>query len=440
MRHRIFFIISGFVLLSLLLVRPVLAFQGRSEENIVIGPEEVIADDLYATAETITVDGTIQGDLLAVGSIITINGTVEGDLIAAAQTVIVNGVIRDDARIAAGAILFSEKAIVGSDIVSAGASLELRPGSDVGQDVIFTGGQALLGGNISRDLKIGVGGIELRGTVGRNASITAGEPEQGDTGPMIFLPDSPIPLPKVAPGLKIDPQAKIEGELEYTSPRDLPVPPGVAERVRRLQPTEEMQNIPRPLTPTERLAEGVLNLLRNLVTLLLIGATLFWLFPQFLQTSAEQVRAAPLPAFGWGIVSWAAFFFAITLIIVAMLVGSIAFGLLTLNRLSAAILWTGALLLFLVIMVFVLASTFVSKIIVALVGGQWILRRLRPEWAEGRFGALALGVTLFAILAALPFVGNLVNILVILLGLGGLWLYGRKWFKKEPPIEAPVGA
>lgn len=438
MRKRLFSIVSLFLLLSILAVTPVLAFEGRGGEQVVIGADETIPDDLYATAETLTLEGTIQGDLVAIGAVITINGTVKGDLIAAGQTIIINGTVEDDARLAAGAILLGENAVLGSDLIAAGASLELRPGSEIGQDVVFTGGQALLAGVIRRDLKIGAGGVELRGTVGRNASITAGDPDKNEAGPLVFLPDSPVAVPRVGPGLKIAPQAKIEGELEYTSPRDLPLPAGVAPRIRRVQPVVE-EAAPRPPTLSERLLKGALELVRNLVTLLLIGLALVWLFPRFLQNSAEQVRTAPLPAFGWGIVSWAAFFFAITLIIVTMLVGGIAFGILTLNQLSAAIVWTSVLLLFLLILAFVLASTFLSKIIVALMGGQLLLRHLRPDWAEHRIAPLVLGITLLAMLTALPFVGRLLNIIVILMGLGALWLYGRQRFRKTP-AEATLPA
>ncbi|PWH16822.1 MAG: hypothetical protein DDG60_03485 [Anaerolineae bacterium] len=438
MRKRAFLTVLTLFVLLAVIVTPVLAFDERGGEEITIGAEEVIEDDLYVMGQTITLNGTIKGDLVAAASVITINGTVEGDLIAAGQAIIIKGTIRDDARLAAGAILLDEKATIGSDLIAAGGSLETKVDSSVAQDVIFTGGQARLAGQITRNLKIGVGGAELLGKVGGNANITAGDPKQEQSGPLVFLPDSPIPLPNVGPGLKIDPQAKIEGTLEYVSPHEIPLPSGIAGRVQRLEPAIAPQEETIPHTPAERFISGLFDMLRNLVSLFLVGLALVGLFPRFMQANAEQVRTAPLPAFGWGIVSWAAFFFSITLIVVTMLVGGLTFGILTLNRLSAAIVWTGVLLLFLLILGFVLSSTFLAKIIVALIGGQLLLQRLKPEWAEHRIWPLLLGVTLFALLAAIPMLGNLVNILAILLGLGALWLYGYNRFKKEQTAQQPL--
>lgn len=442
MRKRFFHILVNSVLLALLalgVASPALAFDGRTGDNIMIGAGEVIDDDLYVGAESFTLEGIVKGDLVVAGAVITINGTVEGDFIAAGQTVIINGVIGDDARVAAGAILVGENAKIGGDIVSAGGSMEMRKGSLVGRDVVFTGAQALLAGKISRNLNAASGGLELRGAVGGDAFVSAGDPEQSGPGPIVFLPNSPIPLPSVQAGLNIDPEAKIEGTLEYVSQRDFNFPGGIAGRVKRIEPIVDPASRVKPPTPMELAVTGLLDMLRNMVTLLLLGLLLVWLFPNFIKLSAEQARAAPLPAFGWGIVSWAAFFFSITLIIVAMLVGGIAFGILTLNGLSAAIIWTGMLAMFLLILGFVLAASFLSKIIVAVLGGRLILSRMKPEWAEHRIWPLALGVVIFAILAAVPIFGGLLNIIVILFGLGALWLSGRELLKNGRSIGQPTG-
>lgn len=441
MSKRFFYLLVNSFLLGLLAlgaVTPALAFDGRGGENLVIGADEVIDDDLYIGAENFTLEGTVKGDLVAAGSVITINGTVEGDLIAAGQTVIINGTIGDDARVAAGAILVGENASINGDIISAAGSLELRKSSLVGTDLVFVGGQALLAGEVARNLKMAGGGLELRGTVGGDAFINTGDPEPSSQDPMIFMPNSPIPLPNVQAGLKIDPQANIEGTLEYVSRKDIKFPGGIAARVKRIEPIVDPASVVKPPTLMERTVTGVLDMFRNMVTLLLLGLLLVWLFPNFIQSSVEQVRAAPLPAFGWGIVSWAAFFFVLTLILVAMLFGGIFFGILTLGGLSATIIWLGVLSMFTLVVGFVLSAAVLSKIIVAALGGQMILSRLKPEWAEHRIWPLALGVVIFAILAAIPIFGGLFNLIVILLGLGALWLYGSGLLANRRKAKQPA--
>ncbi len=70
-----------------------------------------------------------------------------------------------------------------------------------------------------------------------------------------------------------------------------------------------------------------------------------------------------------------------------------------------------------------------------MLGGKLILSRIKPEWAEHKIWPLILGVVIFAILVAIPIFGGLVNAIVILLGLGALWLYGRDLLKNGRTVE-----
>src|ERR671917_1679185 len=96
----VFLLLMGFlvVLAVLLLVSPVWAVESRSGNEVVIGADEVIEDDLYVTANEVLVEGTVEGDLIALGSSIAVDGTVAGDLIGAGQSVEIGGTVQDDAR------------------------------------------------------------------------------------------------------------------------------------------------------------------------------------------------------------------------------------------------------------------------------------------------------------------------------------------------------
>ena len=132
------------VLLILLVTPAALAMDPREGENVVIGANEVVNDDLYVGATNFTLDGVVKGDVVAVGSTITINGTVEGTLLAAGQSIIINGVVKGTARVAGAAVTLGEKARIGGDLLSAGYSLETKAGSAIGGDV--HAGKQLLGG------------------------------------------------------------------------------------------------------------------------------------------------------------------------------------------------------------------------------------------------------------------------------------------------------
>ncbi len=109
MRKRLFSILSLFLLLSILVVTPVLAFEGAGANKLSSAQTKPSPMTCMLLPKPSRWRRTVQGDLVTAGSVITINGTVKGDLIAAGQTIILNGTVEDDARLAAGAILLGAK-------------------------------------------------------------------------------------------------------------------------------------------------------------------------------------------------------------------------------------------------------------------------------------------------------------------------------------------
>ena len=82
-KTRILNLLTLFVLALFILVPAASAYDGRGGENVVIGKDEVIDDDLFVGGSTVTVDGTVNGDLITAGQTVTINGKVTGNVIAA---------------------------------------------------------------------------------------------------------------------------------------------------------------------------------------------------------------------------------------------------------------------------------------------------------------------------------------------------------------------
>src|SRR5262249_4309240 len=116
-------------------------------------------------------------------------------------------------------------------------------------------------------------------------------------------------------------------------------------------------------TPAQKITQWGLDFIRNSITLILIGLFLLWLFPLFIRGLSDQLQSKPLPSLGWGAVAWAAFFFALLLIIAVTAVAAIMFGVLTLGQLSGSVIWLGILALFGLIVGFVLLTTYVAKVV-----------------------------------------------------------------------------
>jgi len=439
--------ISVFTLLTLLLITfatPVYAFEGREGDTVVVATDEVIDDDLYVGANNFTLNGTVAGDLVVGGSVITINGTVEGDLWATGQVVIINGVVMGSARIAGAGLQLGENAQINGDLLAAGASLETKAGSLVSRDLLVGSGQTLLSGEVERDVYAGTGALELRGNVGRDMKAYVDQTEETVNGPSpnIYMQQNiPLTLPSVAPGLTIADSAKVAGDLEYSSTYYLSFPANsVGGKVTRVEPEISLGRVRTPPTPLQKTGTWVLDLLRSLVTLILIGLLLGWLTPVFVSTVSGKIQTQTWQSLGWGAITWAAFFLALLLIVFVMVIGGIIFGLLSLGGLSGTIIWLGILSLFALIVMFVLATAYVSKIVVGAALGRWILGKINPTLAENKFWPMILGVILITVVVALfrfplvplGFFGWLLNFAVVLFGLGALWLWGRERFGKQP--------
>ncbi len=420
-------------LLTLTIVTPARAFEARTGEDVVIAAGEVIEDDLYVSAATFTLDGTVKGDLAVAAQTITINGTVEGDLMAAGQAVIINGTVMDDVRISGATLFVGEGASIGDDLLSAGYSLETRSGSAVGGSLAFAGGQALLAGDVSHNVFAATGGLELRGKVGGNVKAEVGEAQAaGGPPPSMFMPPTGVAMPTVNPGLTIDPAARIGGNLEYTQTKDLSIPGGVVTgRVTRIEPQlspEEMAVEQKPLI--QKVGDWFLNLIRTILTLFLLGLLLGWLFPRFVKKAGEKLQAKPWHSLGWGVVSYAALFFAILVVFIVMIMLALFFGFLTLGKLTGLSIWLGLLTIVLLIFAFVLAAGFVVKIIASDLVGKLVLNAAKPGLGEHKVWPLLVGVVIIAILISLPFVGWLFKAVTIFFGLGALWLLGREALAK----------
>src|SRR5690242_17414433 len=70
----------GALLLSL--AAPALAADIQQGDSVVIGPDQVVNDDVYAFGSNVQVLGTINGDLFAAGNTVTIGGRVNGSVFA----------------------------------------------------------------------------------------------------------------------------------------------------------------------------------------------------------------------------------------------------------------------------------------------------------------------------------------------------------------------
>jgi cytoskeletal protein CcmA (bactofilin family) len=334
---------------------------------------------------TIPAGQTVRGDLVASGGTVRIDGRVDGDLVATGGQVTVAGTVTGDLLAAAGSTTISGQ-IEGDARVAAGQARVQRQGR-VGEDLLIAAGQATVasGSRIGGDLIFATGRMQMEGAVTGSVLGTRGNYTEG-------------------------------GSI------------GGTERVNLQQPEGQQE-------PT--LADRILDGLRRYVSILVVGLLLLWLLPRLLRGAAEVTRGRPLVALGVGLLAFIGV--VVTLILVSLVTALVAvvLVLLGLGSLSGVTVFAGILVAAIIAFVFVLAVGFAAQATVGYAVGRLLLRGEDRSFLAG-LGALALGVLLVALVTAIPFVGGVLEALVVLLGLGGLVLMVRRPARRQ--VADPVGS
>lgn len=375
---------------------------------------------------------------MAVGRTVRVNGgTVEGDIISAGQTVIVNGTVEDDVRIAGQALLVGEDAQIADDLIAAGYSLESERGSTVGGELLYGGYQALVAGTVEENVRGGMTAFELSGEVEGNVNVEVdGEGARPAGGR--FAPGAPaVPIPAVEPGLTLTDTAQVGGDLRYEASRRGEIASGAqigGDVAYEQRPAEEVQ-------PAQTGAFAVLlESVRRFVVLLLIGLLLVWLVPSLVRGVADTVRSQPLLSLGWGVLDFIIVVIAGLLVLAATIVLAIVFGLVTLGGLIPAIVSIGVLTDAVLVVAFLISVYYLAPVVVSFLGGRMLLGRFQPDRASGRVLPLVIGILLYVILRAIPILGAIVAVVVVLLGLGALSIWAWRTVRGSASTSPPVAS
>ncbi len=401
---------------GVLLASSVAATEFRGGQHVVVAADEVVRDDLYATGETVTVDGRVEGDLIVVAREVRLNGEVTGDLIVAGQAVVVDGPVGDDVRIAGMVLQLGPEGSVGDDVIAAGLSLETKAESLTRGSLFFSGFQASLAGDVEEALRGSMSGLEVRGGIGADSQVeVAGNP--GAPSFLHFIP-APVALPAVAGGLTVADTARIEGELEYTSTSEARGDGAASARLTRREPASKDE---------EAGTSSWQGRLFKWLGLFVLGLLFIWWIPGWLSERSGEIRDKPLALAGIGLLGVAVLPFAIVLALAVPILLANFLGLLKLSGLAALVVVLGIAGALGVVLVFWLTATYLAPLVVGLCTGRWALQRFTSGGAAGLALPLVAGLVALALLRLVPYLGGLVAFLVLLLGWGAvlLWLWRR---------------
>lgn len=333
----------------------------RDEQRITIPAGETIDDTLVLMAETILVEGNVTGDLVALGERVTVRGRIGGTLVGMAEVLDVEGEIAGNV-LGMAESLDIRGASVGGNVYGMGRTVTVATDTRIAGNAAVAASEADVRGRISLDVLALARSFSLSGSTDGNLRAYAGTIDVTESGRVggdliarVREPDS----------LRVASPAVIAGET-------------------RLDVSPEQPS--RYVTPGYYLWKAL-----QFVAAFLTGLALFYLFPalrsQQINTGGELLTTA---AFG-----------ALTLIAVPALAVAAIFTLI------------GAPLGLLTLAAW-LAGLYVAGILTASLIGRRVLQSNSHRPAL----TLLAGLAILFVLVNVPFLGGIVRLLAILLGLG----------------------
>ena len=432
---RLTIVLLGIVLLGAFGL-PQVARAVEFDEDGIVTADEVIDDDLFISAETVVMDGTVNGALIGSGKHVTIDGDVNGDLILSGidvtingrvngnvafigQSLSLNGSVRGTIFFIGNSLALKPLAVVGRNVFFNGFGMEMEPGAMVGRDLLVSGYQALLAGRVERDVQAEVAALEIKGYVGRDVLAEVSAPDDGSV--TFAWPGARV---TVDTGLRVKEQARIKGQLVYVSPVEQAdaieaVPGGGV----FYQPSAETKI---QKDPAHRAVQWSLMRLRDLVTLLLLGSLAVWRYPALMERLADHAQSKPLPAMGWGAVTLIGGNLTLLMLVGSIFILGILVSVVTLGGLALTIFGVGFSGVALVSALFALAVVYGGKLVVAYMVGRLILRRFAPTFADRAIWPLVPGVVLYIMIRLIPVLGWWIGALMTLIGLGAMWMLFRE--------------
>jgi cytoskeletal protein CcmA (bactofilin family) len=368
---------------------PALAAQTSNAEFVIIPEGDVLEDDLYAAAIRVVVEGTIDGDLIAFAAEeVVIEGTVTGSVLALTPRITVNGAVEGSLRFAATTL--SVQGTVGGDLVGTAWETRLAAESEVEGEVLVWSWDADLEGTIGSDLSGSQRHLALSGEVVGDVDVSVGT---------LLLPS----------------ELRVGGDFGYRSAS----PAQGLERATVDGAVVEKSTLP----PNLRVrALGMLGRFLAVLFLALSALTVAYGWPR--RTDAAVGRVGSTPVRNW--LRGAVVLFSPLLVVLATVL------LLILAPAAAALPLLAVLVpLILALLGLSFAVTLIAGIPVVGWVGRSVLRR------GDLYRSLLAGSILAGVVWFLPFVGWIVPLLVLPLGLGA-WMgaWGQRFASERASISS----
>lgn len=361
---------TAILLLAAAFCRSAPALQLAKVDRYEVPAGQTVSNEVWIVAESVNLRGEARDDVFALADRIELAGDLGNDVWAAGDEVVFTGQAGDHGRFFGRRVEVGGK--IGSSLTAAGSSIQLGKDSSVKGDALLAGESVVVEGQIGGQTRVMASSATIGGKLAGRLRI-------------------------IAEDIVVMPGAEIRGDLVYTSPKELFLDEKVklgGQLIRKEAPAAAM---PAP-QPTARQTVGVQVFLY--LCALVVAVPFMAAFPQFTGRAVRCVRRSPWKSLFAGfaalcLMPMLAFFALLTVV-------GIPFGVL--------LLMTYVILIYL------------AKLVPALALGGVLLRRGGPQSFGRALTALAFGLVLVYVAAAIPAAGSLAGFVVVLLGLGAMIL------------------
>jgi hypothetical protein len=347
--------------LGLALASPAGAAELRSVDDgtVEIAAGERVDDDVFMSGDTVIVAGVVDGDVFAAGENVELTGEVNGNVYSAAERVTISGKVEGSVHAVGGTVTVNSK--VDGSLFLAGGEVVLGKDAELSRDVYLVGESLRIEGALRRGLYAAAERADVVGSVARSIRGYAGHFSLASTG-------------------------SVGGDLALTVPSE--------DRV-RVEPGATVGGATRVEVDPEHEKRDFLHLgfylavLAKALALLVLGLGAVALFPRLRPSPpASSVEALRNLAIGLGV-------------LVSVPVATVLIGVTVIGIPIAVVLGMIYVVLF-----------YASTLVVAYFAGFLAPARLHPVLRT------ALCLVVISLLVELPWVGDGLNFLIRVFGMG----------------------
>ena len=152
---------------------PGFALERRQSEFVTVTANETVDDTLLASGNIVRVEGVVNGDLLVFGGSVEVRGTVKGDLVSFAKRTLVSGTV--EGRIYNFSQSFDLEGQLGHSLYGFAQSLRVDDRGRVGDGIVAAAGEVSLEGEVKRSVDMLLSdNADVSGSIGRELTIAGG--------------------------------------------------------------------------------------------------------------------------------------------------------------------------------------------------------------------------------------------------------------------------